>query len=190
MTRADNILERYSAIVGGGSSNIGEELENLMLTEKGSAAVSRVHDFLTESIKGFNVMMKWDWPTLTPSLRQLNSDDLEWEVTVNSESNGDKFVGELVDWANETLIPAVSDEFGGDELNVTASVESKSFPKENEDEDIDFATITVQLSGLKAAELIAAKQDESLDNTVKGMLSDGTDSETRGMISDGADHNG
>lgn len=168
MTRANNILERYNTLVGGGSSNIGEGLENLTVTEKGGAAISRVHDYLTQSIKDFNPMMKWDWPTLNPSLRQLNSDDLEWEVTANSESNGDDFVGELVDWANDTLIPEVSDTFAADELNVTASLESKSFPKEDAEGDINFATVTVQLSGLKEAGLVALKKAESLDREFNG----------------------
>lgn len=161
MTRATTILERYKTLVGGGSSSIGEGLENLIVTDKGSEAISRVHGYLTESLKGFNPMMKWDWPTLNPSLRQLNSDDLEWEVTANSESNGEEFVSELVDWANDTLIPAVSDNFANDELSVSASVESKSFPQEDGEGDIAFATVTVQLSGLKAAALVALKQEEA-----------------------------
>ncbi len=190
MTRANTILERYEALVGGGSSsigggssNIGEELENLTLTDAGTEAVSRVQGFLTDTIKGFNAMMKWDWPTLAPSLRQLNSDDLEWEVTVNSESNGDEFVGEFVTWAEETLIPAVDAEFESDEFSVTAELERKSFPQEDGEGDIDFATATVQLSGLKDAGFTTVKQTESLGKKASG--ADGLESESVGMVSDG-----
>ncbi|MDK1290190.1 hypothetical protein [Pseudoalteromonas umbrosa] len=156
MTRAQNIIARYNTLINQNSalSNVDEGLEDLVITEAGQKTLSRINSYLKSKIKEFNVMMKWDWPSLNPSLRQLNSDDLEWKVTVNSQSNGEEFVTDMVTWAEGALVPAVKQEFAGEKYKVKASVAHKIFPREDGGQ-IQFATVTVQLSKLKKAGLVA-----------------------------------
>lgn len=169
MSRAAKLIESYEHAYGPmpeQETSTMQAGEAPILTPEGDEAIKRVDTFSKAQLRELNPALKWDWAGRQPSEQQRKSGNLEWTLSVNTQSHGDELVNQTQQWAEETLKPAVEAEFGDDTLTVIATVESNDFPKEDEDGNetsITFVNVTVRLMDMLAGGLLApapAKSEE------------------------------
>lgn len=157
MTRASDLIEKFHSIY---------EEDAPVLTPAGDEAIKRVDTFAKEQLRELNPALKWAWAGRQPSAPQRKSDNLEWTLTVNSESHGIELVDAAEKWADDVLKPAVDAEFGEGDLTVTIKAERNEFPADDEDKDkagITFVKVELRLADMVAAGLLEGGVEEEQD---------------------------
>jgi hypothetical protein len=144
MTRAQQLIAMYEKKVAPKMTDLGNEV------------VKQVDTLLKAQLKELNPVLKWEWAGKIPSEAQRISDNLEWEVTVNSHSHGDELTASAKKWVASTLTPAIEKAYGSSEYTVTVSHGDDTFPKEDDDKgDMRLVSVMVRLDKLKASGLAA-----------------------------------
>lgn len=145
MNRAQQVIAMY-------------EKDAPAMTKLGNDVLKQVDNFAKAQLKDLNPALKWEWSGHLPSAPQRISDNLEWELSVNSHSHGDELADAAKEWAESTLKSAVEDEFGESDYNVSVTVDDNTFPKKDDEKgDLRMVNIMLRLDTLKADGLAEAR---------------------------------
>lgn len=159
MTRAAKLIAAFESLHG----PLAEASPAPVLTDAGDAAIKEVDTFAKDVLRQLNPALKWEWAGRQPSEQQRKSDNLEWTLSVNTQSHGEELVQATREWADGELATAVEDTYGAGDLSVHASVEDNTFPADEDDpegEGIRFVSVTLRLADMLSGGLLAPAAED------------------------------